>query len=71
MIVIIQKVGREWCARVCKRKRNNNANAYDDANAYDSAYANASYAYAIYAIDNYDFYVLDNFNTYSHNILFF
>ena len=55
-----------------ERKRNNNANVYNDAHAYDgaSAYvvyhacANANYcAYvsAIYAIDNYDFYVLDNF----------
>ena len=55
-----------------ERKRNNNANVYNDAHAYDgaSAYinhhacANATYcAYAspIYAIDNYTFYVLDNF----------
>lgn len=57
---------------MCKRKRNNNANVYDDAHAFDGAsactnyyaYANASYSaytYAIYAIDNYAFYVLDNF----------
>ena len=63
-------MGRERCARVHKRKRNNNANVYDDAHAFD--YANAihnahvyasynAYTYAIYAIDNYDFYVLDNF----------
>ena len=54
------------------RKRNNNANAYNDAHAYDgasvytsyNAHANAhysAYTYAIYAIDNYSFYVLDNF----------
>ena len=65
-------MGRERCACVYKRKRNNNANVYNDTHAFDSvsaytthhAYANAHYnahANAIYAIDNYDFYVLDNF----------
>ena len=64
-------MGREWCACVCKHKRNNNAHAYDDAHAYDGAsaytshYANANAnANAIHAIDNYDFYVLDNFTKY-------
>lgn len=63
-------MGRERCACVYERKRNNNANVYNDAHAYDgasacryyNAHANAdygAYTYAIYAIDNYDFYVLD------------
>ena len=52
------------------RKRNNKAHAYNDAHAYDGASAYTSYyananananAYVIYAIDYYDFYVLDNF----------
>ena len=70
MIVIIQRAGRERCACVYERKRNNNANVYNDAHAYDGANANNNaydyanyyaYTYAIYAIDNYAFYVLDNF----------
>ena len=56
---------------VYERKRNNNANVYNDAHAYDgaSAYINHhacasannyyAYTYAIYAIDNCSFYVLD------------
>ena len=55
---------------VYERKRNNNANVYNDAHAYDGASAyinhhacananNNAYDYAIYAIDNYTFYVLD------------
>ena len=64
-----------------KCERNNNANVYDDAHAFNgaSAYAdyhacvNANYyahASPIYAIDNYAFYVLDNFNNFNHNIPF-
>ena len=45
-----------------KYERNNNANVYDDAHAFNSASASA-----IYAIDNYSFYVLDNFK----NILWY
>lgn len=70
------------CVRVCERKRNNNANVYNDAHAFNGAgayathcaYANASYSaytYAIYAIDNYAFHVLDNFKNHMHNILLF
>lgn len=56
-------MGREWCACVRERKRNNNANVYNDAHAYNGASAYTSYnayTYVIYAIDNYAFYVLDN-----------
>ena len=58
-----------------KHERNNNANVYNDAHAYDDAsaytshYANANAnANAIYAIDNYDFYVLDNFKNHICNM---
>lgn len=47
---------------VCERERNNNANVYNDAHAYDGANVYTDYySYAIYAIDNYSFYVLDFF----------
>ena len=58
-------MGRERCACVYERKRNNNAHVYNDVHAYDGASAYTShYANAnanANAIDNYSFYVLDNF----------
>ena len=75
MIVIIQRAGREECARVYKRQRNNNANVYDDAHAFDGAsaytthyaYANASHyahANASYCAYTYAIYAIDNYAFY-------
>ena len=65
-------MGREWCACVYKHERNNNAHAYNDAHAYDGASAYTShYANAnanANAIDNYSFYVLDNFKNHICNM---
>lgn len=60
----------------------NDDHAYDNAHAYNDAHANANHntyvyasydahASAIYAIDNYSFYVLDDFKNLNHNIPFF